>query len=84
MALKARVTSVNALPSGLELAVDVEYFDDAAPTVILYRHAFQFAIALTINQMRTQIETLGGRVRSARDDRATKAAQFVGAVIDIP
>jgi len=84
MALKAKVTAVNALPSGDTIAVDVDYFDDAAPAVILHHHAFEFGLAQTANQCRTQIEAYGAKVRAALAAKVARAASFVGAVIDIP
>jgi hypothetical protein len=84
MALKAKVTAVNALPSGDAIAVDVDYYDDAASAVILYHHAFEFSLLLTLVQMRTQVENYGVRVRNALDAKVDKATQFVGLVIDIP
>jgi hypothetical protein len=84
MALKAKVTAVNALPLGNLIAVDVDYFDDAAPDVILHHHAFEFAITLTVSQCRTQIENYGGKVRDAIATKVARAASFVGVVLDIP
>jgi hypothetical protein len=84
MAIKAKVTAVNALPTGEAIAVDVDYYDDAAPSVILYRHAFEFAITLTLGQMQTAIQTLGAKVRSAIAKKIEKAAEFVGQEINIP
>lgn len=84
MAFKAKITAVNALPDGSEIAVDVDYYDDAAPTVILYHKAFEFAITMTLAQMRNAIIAFGTKVRDAVTEKTSAAQQFVGTVLDIP
>jgi hypothetical protein len=84
MALKAKVMAVNALPNGDAIAVDVDYYDDAAPTVILYRHAFEFALTVTVGQAQTAIQNMGVKVRDAIAEKVAKAASFIGVEINIP
>ena len=84
MALKAKATAVNALPSGSAIAVDVEYYDNAAPTIILYRHAFEFAITMSLGDMQNAVQALGQKVRDAIAKKVEKATEFVGVEINIP
>ena len=84
MAMKAKATAVNALPSGSAIAVDVDYYDSAAPTVILYHHAFEFAITMTLGQMQNAIQALGAKVRDAVAKKVEKATEFIGVEINIP
>ena len=84
MAMKAKATAVNALPSGSAIAVDVEFYDSAAPTIILDRHAFEFAITLTLGQMQNVIQAYGAKVRDAIAKKIEKASEFIGVEINIP
>lgn len=84
MALKAKVTAVNAMPSGSAIAVDVDYYDDAEPKIILHHHAFEFLLTMTLGQMQTAIQAFGAKVRDAQAAKVAKALQFIGTVIDIP
>ena len=84
MAMKAKVTAVNAMPAGSAIAVDVDYYDDAAPTVILFRNAFEFPIATTNQAAQNAIIAFGVKVRDSAAAKLTKAQQFVGVEINIP
>jgi len=84
MAMKAKATAVNAMPDGSAIAVDVEYYDSLTPFVILHRHAFEFAITMTLGQMQNAVQAYGAKVVATIAKKIEKATEFIGVEINIP
>lgn len=97
MALVAKITKVGYLQqvdngdgttSTVDLSlrgryfVEVDYFDNAAPTNILLEQTFEFPQETTVEQAQAAIVALGRKVRDARV-RTNELTQFVGAVIPL-
>ena len=75
MAWRFRVLGVQ--PSGDAVTVRANYFDDAAPTVILGRALLRLPADTTRAQARTEIIAEGRRLRDAVEARE-RLAQDVG------
>jgi len=84
MAMKAKVTAVNALPEGDRIAVDVDFYDSTAPTTILHHRAFEFLLTMSLGQMQNAIQAYGAKVVAAIAKKIERAQEAVGVEINIP
>lgn len=72
--------------AGEKIAIHGEYYDDAAPSVVLHQENFAFDPSVTNGQMQSMIQERGASVRAARTRAQALASSFPQAstVINIP
>ncbi len=83
MAWQARVTRVQR--TAATLALDVDYFDDAAPTTVLHRQSFVYGgDGFTMEQITGDLRESGRRARAALQAAQAAATQItVGQTIAV-
>jgi hypothetical protein len=84
MALKAEITEVTIRDEDERMLVSVRFYDDGAPDETIRTHTFTFALAITAQDARNQIQAYGVALKARLEQRVAKAAEYVGTVINIP
>lgn len=84
MAWQARLTSA-ITPSGDKVTASFEFFDDVAPSTILWTEVFAFDPSWSNSDMQVKVRTRGAQLRAAKVRADALAIAFpTGTVIAIP